>query len=279
MHLQQELSMSDNEFRLLRNLVYEESGIWLKDEKKLFLQHRAFQRMKKLKIKSPYRYYKLLNDEASAKEELLSFLDALTINETSFFRNRPQLELFASLVVSDIVERKRKAGDFTIKIWSAGCSTGQEPYTISMILNESIADIKNWKVTILASDLSLTALQASQRGVYPKDKLHGVDAAHIARYFKVTSESYEVVDAVKRLVVFDFHNLMHEHGVREFDAIFCRNVFIYFDEPTQDKIIDRFHRALAPKGYLLLGHTESLQGRSENFTYIHKNRGTVYQKK
>ncbi|MBI5599862.1 MAG: hypothetical protein HY890_09055, partial [Deltaproteobacteria bacterium] len=112
---QQEFHMSDDEFRLLRNLVYEECGIWLKDEKKFFLQNRAFQRMKKLNIKSSYRYYKHLSGEESGKEELLAFLDALTINETSFFRNRPQLDVFASIVVPDLIERKRKANDFTLK--------------------------------------------------------------------------------------------------------------------------------------------------------------------
>src|SRR3989337_1150383 len=114
------LHMSDDEFRLLRNLVYEECGIWLKDEKKFFLQNRAFQRMKALNLKSCYRYYKHINDPAAGKEELLSFLDALTINETCFFRNRPQLDLFSSHVVPDLVPRKRDKQDFSIKIWSAG---------------------------------------------------------------------------------------------------------------------------------------------------------------
>ncbi|MFZ3072878.1 MAG: protein-glutamate O-methyltransferase CheR [Thermodesulfobacteriota bacterium] len=273
------LHMSDDEFRLLRNLVYEECGIWLKDEKKFFLQNRAFQRMKALNLKSCYRYYKQINDPVSGKEELLIFLDALTINETCFFRNRPQLDLFSAHVVSDLAARKREKLDFNIKIWSAGCSTGQEPYTIGMILHEQILDLRQWRITILASDLSMTALETAQRGVYPIEKLDGIEERLIDRYFKKTPEGYRVIDEIKKHIVFDFHNLMHEGGYKDFDAVFCRNVLIYFDDETQKKVIDKFYRALVPQGYLVLGHAETLQGRNDNFIFIHKNKGTVYQKK
>ncbi len=276
---QPKLTMSDEEYRLLRNLIYDECGIWLKDEKKSFLENRTFNRMRTLKIASCYRYYRLLTDPDDGKQEVLTFMDSVTINETSFFRNKPQMDIFTEMVVPEIVSNKRKKGDLSLKIWSAGCSTGQEPYTLAMILRETIPDMSKWKITILASDLSLTALQSAQEGIYRPEKMDGVDDTLRSRYFReVEGGMYQAKDVLKQLIVFDFHNLMHESGSGNFDVIFCRNVLIYFDEETQKGVIDRFDRALVPEGYLFLGHTESLQGVNDNFTFIHKNKGTAYKK-
>lgn len=273
-------AMTDEEFRLFKTLVYDECGIHLKPEKKDFLQNRVNQRMRATGIKSYYRYYKLITGEgADYKSELLALLDALTINETSFYRNKPQLDLFQNIVLPELLHRKRAKNDFSLKFWSAGCSMGQEPYTIAMILNDVMTDIKGWKVNILASDLSLTVLEAAQQGIYPKEKMDGVDEHSCHKYFTPKDGNFHVRDELKRLITFDFHNLMYDNGVRDIDVIFCRNVLIYFDMQTQKAVIERFHQCLAPKGYLFLGHTETLQGVNENFVFIHKDRGTVYQKK
>ena len=269
--------MTDEEFRLFKQLVYDECGINFKPEKKAFLQNRTIQRMKATDVKSYYRYYKLITDANTGKAELLSFLDVLTINETSFFRNKPQLDLFQYSILPEIISKKRMKNDFTLKIWSAGCSTGQEPYTIAIILNELMTDIKGWKVSILASDLSMTALEAAQQGAYPREKMEGVEASHLRKYFTEKDEHFYAKDELKRLVIFDFHNLMYDNGFSNLDVIFCRNVLIYFDSQTQKQVIETFHQCLAPKGYLFLGHAESLQGINESFIFIHKNKGTAYQ--
>lgn len=271
--------MTDEEFRLFSLLVYEECGINLKIEKRSFLQNRIVQRMKATGIKSFYRYYKLLTNDEGGKVELLAFLDALTINETSFYRNKPQLDLFQYSVLPEILSKKRAVNNFTLKIWSAGCSTGQEPYTIAMILNDVMTDIKGWKVNIFASDLSLTALEAAQQGIYPKEKTEGVDEASLRRYFIEKDGNVQVKDELKRLIIFDFHNLMYDNGFSHIDVIFCRNVMIYFDSQTQKGVIERFYQCLESKGHLFLGHTETLQGVNDNFIFIHKNKGTAYQKK
>lgn len=271
--------MTDEEFRLFSLLVYEECGINLKIEKRSFLQNRIVQRMKATGIKSFYRYYKLLTNDEGGKVELLAFLDALTINETSFYRNKPQLDLFQYSVLPEILSKKRAVNNFTLKIWSAGCSTGQEPYTIAMILNDVMTDIKGWKVNIFASDLSLTALEAAQQGIYPKEKMEGVDEASLRRYFIEKDGNVQVKDELKRLIIFDFHNLMYDNGFSHIDVIFCRNVMIYFDSQTQKGVIERFYQCLESKGHLFLGHTETLQGVNDNFIFIHKNKGTAYQKK
>ena len=271
--------ISADEYHLLRDLVYAECGIWLKDEKKSFLMNRAARRMRELNISSYYRYYKLLTDRDAGKKELLDFLDALTINETSFFRNRPQIDVLSRKVLPEIIDRKRKDGRLTLKMWSAGCSTGQEPYTLAMILRESVPDIRSWQIKILASDLSLTALEAAGKGLYLPEKLEGVEQRLLGMYFRKDKGGYRVTDEIKRLVAFDYHNLMHENGAKDFDVIFCRNVLIYFDGQTQKNVIGRLRRALVPDGYLFLGHSETLQGIDDNFTFIHHNRGTAYRKK
>lgn len=271
--------MSDDEFLLLRNLVYQESGLWLKEEKKSFMSHRAVRRMKVRNIPSYFRYYKLLTDKDDGKKELRYFLDDLTINETSFFRNRPQMDLFAEVVLPKILARKREEGKFSLRVWSAGCSTGQEPYSLAMAIRHSLLDIRNWQITILASDLSLSALETAQAGFYGPGKMDGVDQKFMDAYFRKVGEGYAISEEIRRLVAFDYHNLMNENGERDFDIIFCRNVLIYFDEPTQKKVIGRFEKALVPGGYLFLGHSESLQGINDNFVFMHHNRGTAYRKK
>lgn len=271
--------MSDDEFLLLRNLVYEVSGLWLKEEKKNFMAHRAIKRMKARNIPSYFRYYKLLTDKEDGKKELRHFLDDLTINETSFFRNRPQMDLFAEVILPKVLARKREEGVLTLRVWSAGCSTGQEPYSLAMAIRHSLLDIRNWRITVLASDLSLSALETAQAGFYSPGKLEGVEQKFIDAYFRKIGDGYAVSDDIRRLVVFDYHNLMNENGEKDFDIIFCRNVLIYFDEQTQKKVITRFERALLPGGYLFLGHSETLQGINNNFMFIHQNRGTAYKKK
>src|SRR3989338_5489490 len=168
--------MTDEEFRLFKQLVYDECGINFKPEKKAFLQNRTIQRMKATDVKSYYRY-------------------------------KPQLDLFQYSILPEIISKKRMKNDFTLKIWSAGCSTGQEPYTIAIILNELMTDIKGWKVSILASDLSMTALEAAQQGAYPREKMEGVEASHLKKYFTEKGEHFHAKDELKRLVIFDFHNL------------------------------------------------------------------------
>jgi len=274
-----QVEMTNEEYHLLRNLVYEECGIWLKDDKKTFLMNRALKRMNALNVTSYYRYFKLLTDRAEREHELLAFLGALTINETAFFRNRPQMDVFANIVLPEIVSKKREQNDFTLKIWSAGCSTGQEPYTLAMIIKDRLLDLKNWNVTILASDLCLTALAAAEKGIYPPEKLEGIDQRLINWCFLKVDGGYKVSDELKKMVVFDYHNLMNENGAKDLDVIFCRNVLIYFDELTQKKVIEKFHRSLVKNGYIFLGHSETLQGVNEDFVFIHHNKGTAYRKK
>jgi chemotaxis protein methyltransferase CheR len=269
--------LTDEEFRLFRNLIYNESGMYLKESKKDFLEHRLSKRMTAMKTASPYWYYRLVTEEK--KSELLILLDVLTVNETSFFRNGPQLDLFKKVILPELAAAGRRDIHKSLRIWSAGCSSGEEPYTISMLVHEVIPDCLQRDIKILASDLSLRALETAAKGVYAADKLHAtLGPGYIGRFFHKTGEDYAVNDEVKKMVVFDYHNLKNDNGLQALDVIFCRNVMIYFDMEEQKRLVEKFYKSLNPAGYLLIGHAESLQGMDTGFEFMFYNKGTAYRK-
>ncbi|MFQ5882183.1 MAG: CheR family methyltransferase [Candidatus Methylomirabilales bacterium] len=270
--------MTDEEFRLLRNIIYQESGIYLREERRSFLQSRLRQRLRATGISSPYRYYKVLTDPEAGKQEFLLFLDLLTINETSFFRNPAQFALLKEVVLPAVIKAKSAQDTRILRLWSAGCSTGQEPYSLAMILLSVLPHLRLWDVKIYASDISLTALEVAQEGVYPPDKVAGVDPISLQTYFRQAGDNYVVKEELRRHVIFDLHNLKHENGLTNLDIIFCRNVMIYFDQAEQKRLVEKFCHSLTTGGYLFLGHAESLHGLSDKFRFLHHNKGTAYQK-
>ncbi len=270
--------LTDDEFALFRNLIYEEAGIVLRPERRAFLASRVRHRLHARGLRSPYQYYRLLSDGPDRDAELLHFLDLLTINETSFFRNAPQFELLRARVLPEVLDRKVRTRGTSLRIWSAGCSTGQEPYSLAMAVREQNPLARGIAPKIFASDISLSALEFAQRGFYPEAKAQGVPPEHLARHFARQDGGYGVRDELKRLIVFDYHNLKHDNGLADLDIIFCRNVMIYFDEAEQRRLVDKLHGALAPEGYLFLGHAESLQGLSTAFRFLYVNKGIAYQK-
>ena len=270
--------MTDDEFKIFRDLIHRECGIFLKDDKKDFLRARIEKRLNALSIKSYYSYYRFITC-ANNQEELYAFLDIVTINETSFFRNIPQFEMFKEKVLPELIERKRKLRDYNLNVWSAGCATGEEPYSIGIALAEANPDASLWNIKITASDISLRCLEIAGLGKYLPEKLKSMPEKYVLRFFKQTGEYYEVKDSLKRLVIFDYHNLMHENGLTNIDIIFCRNVMIYFDVEEQRKIIARFQKNLNAGGYLFIGHAESLNGFTNgDFRYLYWNKGIAYQK-
>ena len=275
--LSQVEALSDSEFRLFKDLIYSECGVSLGDEKRTFLESRLRRRMDDLGIRSGYEYYCLVKHSQGRSHELPSLLDTLMICETSFFRNQPQFDLLRDVVLPEIVEKKERAGTRLIRVWSAGCSTGQEPYSAVIAMLESLRDPESWTLRVFASDLSFTALERAQCGLYREDQLKGIEAASASKYFRQENGHYAVSDAVKKRVIFDYHNLKHDNGLRSLDMIFCRNVMIYFDAEEQRRLVTRFGNCLVPGGYLFLGHAESLQGLSGRFAMVHRNKGIAYK--
>jgi chemotaxis protein methyltransferase CheR len=290
-----QVQLSESELKLLQSLIYQECGMFFDDRRVHFLQDRLQRRLKACGLESFYSYYRLLTSR-EGKTELNALLENLTVNETSFFRNKPQLDLFQKTILEEVLQRKQQRRDFSLRVWSAGCSTGQEPYTIAMLICDALAYyyLRNplpfempspkplipppWRVEVLASDISYSVLRAGQEGVYPENQMEPVDYSFRLRYFDKAGERYAIKKAMKELVQFDFHNLKTEFLPQRNDIIFCRNVMIYFDEAEQKRLIDKFYRCLNPEGYLLVGHAESLFGLSDKFRMIHQNNGTVYQR-
>ncbi len=269
--------LSDDEFKLFSHLVYNESGLIIKETKKEFLQARLQKRLQANNLTSYYRYYKFVTDKTRGKRELLDLVDSLTINETSFFRNRPQFDLFSSLIIPALL-KKKSTNDRKIRLWSAGCSRGQEPYSIAMSVLMQAEFASTWDIKILASDISLRMLESAQKGIFSERDMEAVSPEMRSRYFDKIDENYQVKTRVRQLIVFDYHNLKHENGLRGLEVIFCRNVMIYFDHQEQVRLIEKFYNCLADDGYLFLGHAESLQGLSDKFRFIFHNKGAVYQK-
>jgi chemotaxis protein methyltransferase CheR len=269
--------LSDSEFKEFRDLIYEECGVNISVEKKFFLESRLKKRMEELGVKSGKEYFALLTNIRSRFQELPTLLDALMICETSFFRNQPQFDLFKYVILPEVVAKKEQQGSRIMRVWSAGCSTGQEPYTAAITLLESLPDAESWIIRVFASDLSFTALERAQSGLYRPDQMKGILPHQVHRYFEQESNGYRVKDSVKRRVMFDYHNLKNDNGLRNLDVIFCRNVMIYFDREEQQRLVNRFANCLVPGGYLFIGHAESLQGLSDRFSMIHRDKGIAYK--
>ena len=269
--------LSDSEFRMFRDFIYEECGVSLGSEKRSFLESRLRRRMDELGIKSGYEYYSLVSRNPGRSSELPALLDSLMICETSFFRNQPQFDLFREIVLPEVVRKKERDGTRLLRVWSAGCSTGQEPYSVAMTLSETLLNAESWTLRIFASDLSFTALERAQCGLYRADQLKGLSQYYVDKYFRQENGYYVVREQTKKRVIFDYHNLKHDNGLRGLDIIFCRNVMIYFDVEEQRRLVNRFAGCLVPGGFLFLGHAESLQGLSTRFSMVHRNKGIAYR--
>jgi chemotaxis protein methyltransferase CheR len=288
-------AITDAELKLLQALVYQECGMHFDGRRTSFLEDRLQRRLKDCQLDSFYSYYRLLISQ-QGKQELTRLVENLTVNETSFFRNKAQLDLFQRDVLEEILRRKRERRDYGLRIWSAGCSTGQEPYTLAMMVADALSYyyLRNplpfdsplpkplvpapWRIEILASDISYAVLRTAQEGSYAQHQMSAVDYSYRLRYFDKVGDRYIVKKTVKDLVHFDFHNLKTEYLPQRNDAIFCRNVMMYFDEPEQRRLIEKFYRCLNPNGYLFVGHAESLLGLTERFQMVHRNSGTAYQR-
>src|SRR6202522_625534 len=288
-------ALTEAELKLLQTLVYQECGMHFDDRRTPFLQDRLLRRLKECHLDSFYSYYRLLISK-DGKQELSLLVENLTVNETSFFRNKAQLDLFQKDALDDLLRRKTERRDFSLRIWSAGCSTGQEPYTLAMLISDALAYyyLRNplpfempspkplipppWKVEIIASDINYSALLTAQQGVYTEAQMDTVDYTCRLRYFDKVGDKYAVKAALKSLVQFDFHNLKAEYLPQRNDVIFCRNVMIYFDEAEQKRLIEKFHSCLNPDGCLFVGHAESLFGLTKKYQMVHQNNATVYQR-
>lgn len=273
--------LPDIDFELFRKLIYEKSGISLNKTKKELLRTRLRSRLEKQGFTSYKNYYKhVLNDGTG--QALIDLLDDISTNLTSFYREVNHFN-FLNELLPNWIAKKQKAGDTEFRVWSAGCSTGEEPYTLAFTLLKHLADKqRTWNIKILATDISTEVLRKAAAGVYEAERLKDVPDFAKKNYF--TKEKsvgkkplVRVLPEVRNLITFSRFNLMTASYPfkKMFDFIFCRNVMIYFDRPTQEKLVGKFYNQTAPEGYLFIGHSESLTGLKQSYSYVQP---TVYQK-
>ena len=273
----QQLVLKRNEFTLLQAYIYEHIGISLGDHKIYLVQARLAKRVKQLGLSSFNAYYEyLVHDSSGVELEYLSSL--ISTNVTSFFREAKQWE-FLKAHLPNIL---KKSGN-RLRIWSAACSSGEEPYSIAMFLAEHLPKDKTYDVKILATDVSPKVLKLAMKGLYTQKACSTLDSMYVQKYFKRVIvdnvESYEISEALKKQIIFREFNLvtgnygLFSHTV--FDIIFCRNVMIYFDKPTQSTLVERFHSLLAPEGHLFIGSSEALTDMKRGFK---PQSASIYQK-
>lgn len=268
--------ISDELFNHISDLIYEEIGVNLPQKKKAMVNSRLSKRIRKLGLQDFSAYSSYLEDN---KQELLHLFNTLTTNVTHFFREKHHFDFLCDNVFPEI--KKEKQGK-KVRGWSAGCSSGEEAYTLAILLSEFFP--KSWDAKVLATDINTQVLKAAQQGIYHKRQVKKVPYDLLKKYFKLGSGEnkglFKVKDRLKKFVQFRRSNLNNnQYPIKsKLDFIFCRNVFIYFNDETQNKILNRFHRYLKPGGYLFLGHSESINTdeRQNKWESVYK---TVYQKR
>jgi chemotaxis protein methyltransferase CheR len=272
--------MSDEEFHLLRDCVYSHCGIFFDTDSKYLLERRLARRLIALNLTSFRDYYHYLKYNRKKDQELMDIMDILTTNETYFFREAFQLRAFTDEVIPELLHEKSSSGNRTLRIWSAGCSTGEEPYTIAMLLH-GIAELRGWKIEIVGTDISQRVLQHARRAVYGKSAFRTTDEKYVRRFFVEQDDGLKVCDDIRNLVTISHLNLFDTNRMvmlGKMDLVFCRNVIIYFDLAAKKRVVESFFNTLYEGGYLLLGHSESLMNVTTQFTLRHFKNDMIYQK-
>lgn len=275
-----ECAISDQEFQLIQRLVKEQTGIALTEHKRSLVTSRLGKRLRALNLKSFRSYYEYLSGDSGA-EEREQFVNAMTTNKTDFYRERVHFDFLERELIPGLKTRAAQTGERRIRIWSAGCSTGEESYTIALTVCEALGRLLTWDVRILASDIDTHVLAQAEAGLYTEDRVAEIPPALLHRHFlRGTGDQAGLVKVgreIRSLVTFRRINLLEEpwpiHA--SFDVIFCRNVIIYFDKPTQRRLMHRFADYLKDDGFLFLGHSESLYGVCDRFAFLHN---TIYRK-
>lgn len=275
----QELTLTDKEFRIITEMVYKHCGIHLDDEKKELVRSRLSKRLRLLGFVSYSDYVDYICQD-KGRDEFSSFIDSISTNFTSFFRERQHFDFLEKQFLPRHLDSKARKNDYRLRIWCAGCSSGEELYTIAITILDTIGDNLRWDVKILATDISTRMLEAARKGVYEQAKIEPLSPAQRQKYLLVSKSQghklYEVKPELKKMTIVRYLNFMDEWPIHTtLDFIFCRNVMIYFDRSTQQKLVSRFWDLLEPGGILFTGHSESLTGIIHSFKYI---KPAVYQK-
>ncbi len=271
------------ELALFQGYLHLHSGLHFDAGNVRILERGIVRRMRALNLDTVRDYYAYLNKFAESRRELLKLLGLLTVGETYFFRYLPHFEALKRTVLPQVLRSREKTR--SLRIWSAGCSTGEEPYSLAMLLREHFPQVRGWRIEILGTDINRRALEAAREGLYGPRSLRVTDPIYRSRYFQQVGSSFRVIDEIRAMVRFTYLNLQTDcypsadNGTQDVDFLFCRNVMIYFRPETMRRIVERFSHCLAPGGFLFLGHSESLSQVSERFVRESKMEGFFYRLK
>src|SRR5689334_507548 len=275
---EQRPEMTLEEFRLLRDMVYEHCGILIRDDLKFVMERRLWPRLEVLGFSDFGAYHRYLRYDPSRKAELEAAIEALTTNETYFFREPLQLRAFTDELLP--VLHRRNIRHRRLRIWSAGCSTGEEPYTVAMLVDAS-GLFQGWDVSVHGTDISRRVLEAARRAEYGPSALRAAPPDQVARYLEPAGARMRVRRDIRAMVSFGQLNLLDAETaelVPRVDVIFCRNVMIYFDVTARRRVLKIFYDRLVDGGYLLVGHSESLINLSADFELVHLRHDLVYRR-
>lgn len=273
-------AMTDQDFAALRKIIYDRSGIHFQDSKKYVLESRLARRLGELEMDSFAQYVQFLSIGPYQNDEFQEMFNRITINETSFFRNEPQLDVFEKVALTQLIEARKTTR--RLRIWSAACSTGEEPYTIAIMVQRTLGvRLPDWRIEILGTDISEKALEQAEQAVFPQFSFRSVSPLIMQRYFKEQNGQYHLDPTIKSMVSFELHNLRDtlaakRHG--QWDVIFCRNVMIYFDDAMKERVVQMFYDQLAPDGYLFIGHSETLRNLKAPFEPLAAAQSFAYRK-
>ncbi len=274
------MEMTQAQFQALSKIIYDRSGIHFPDSKKYILESRLSHRLGELELDNFDQYAALLSMGPYQQDEFQEMFNRITINETSFFRNDAQLDVFEKHALPRLLEAR--AGVKRLRIWSAACSTGDEPFTLAIQIHRSLGvRLADWKVEILGTDISERALNIATAGKYTSYSIRSTPKTVMDRYFTTDGRTYTLSDEIRRMVSFEKHNLKDRlaakrHGV--WDVIFCRNVLIYFDDEMKRQVVSTFCDVLADDGTLFIGHSERIKDVSDRFEQIPMPQGFCYRK-
>lgn len=275
------LKLTVEEFIRLRNIIYDRAGLFFETKKIYFVKKRLEKRMQEMHIKDVAEYINHLKFKDKFGKEVQQLLNLMTTNETYFFREDNQLNAFIDHCLPEILKRKRETRDTRLRIWSAGCSSGEEPYTLAILLKEKVADLLSWQLEILATDIDTDILESAKNGEYSDRSIRFAPPYIKSKYFTSMGETFKLSQQVKQMVTFQHLNLMDSmrmRFVKNVDFIFCRNVLIYFDDQSRRAVVANFYDSLKPGGYIYLGHSESISRINTAFNITRAGGLIVHQK-
>ncbi len=274
--------MDEAMFKRFRDFIYEQCGISFTENKKYLLEGRIAKRLEAHNLTTFDEYFRLISTSAAAREELPSLFEVVTINETYFFRNPPQFEALEQVILPEILKAKQAQGNKKLRIWSAASSSGEEAYTMSMLILERIKpQFPGFTFEIVGSDINTAVLEKARSGVFKEYSVRNMPAHYLNKYFTRDGDKYVLTPEVRSQVKFMCVNLYDTPTMRTmtgFDVIFCCNVLIYFDTIAKQQVVADLYDALNKTGYLFIGYSESLHGVSKAFKLVHFPKTIAYKK-